>query len=219
MSFNPAVAMGSSFGGSRSVLVRGFDFGTSEEQIVRHMSMVGTVGSCQWLDDGSVCVIYSSAEEAKAALDLQQTNIPGNRRYLDVLIMDPKEFLAGHSIDMDKAQQFYALTSAQQQAVIAKGSLSTARDPTAVLVQRMQQAKGVGKGSYGPAKGCGAAMKGGMGSGPYGGGGMGKGGSDNMGMMMEQMKGIGKGGGDDMAMMMMMAMMKGMMMGMGGGNW
>merc|ERR1719265_854357 len=134
-------SMDNSVSGSASVLVRGFDFGTTDDQIIAHMSSVGTIESVQWVDDGSACVNFSSPGEAKmAAMHLQQTKIEGNRRYLDVLLMDPQEFVSG--VDGDKASRFLSMTPEQQQAVMAKGSLSSARDPTAVLVQRMKQAGG-----------------------------------------------------------------------------
>merc|ERR1712228_956249 len=120
-------------------------------------------------------VTYSSPQEAKAAIDtLQHTKIAGNSRYIDVLSMDPQDFVAGHNIDPGRQEQFFAMSPEQQHTVMARGSLSTARDPTAVLVQRMTQVRT--KGSFGPAKGSGMG-KGGwsMGNGPYDGG-MGKGG-------------------------------------------
>jgi len=129
------------------VLVRGFDYGTTEEQIIGHMSGAGTIVKVQMFDQGSACVTYSYPGEAKVAVQaLNQTMISGNSRYIDVLPMDPEEFLAGHNIDMDKVQQFMALTPVQQQAVMAKGSLSTARDPTAVLASRMKQVTGMASG-------------------------------------------------------------------------
>merc|ERR1712187_136227 len=132
--------------------------------------------------------------------------------------MDPQEFLAHHNIDSDKAMQFQLLLPEQQQAVMAKGSLSTARDPNAVLVQRMNDVKGGGKGSldptqgsFGPAQG----MKGGMANGPYGGS-MGKGGCmDNGGMGNGGCMGnAGMGAPNQMEMMMNMMQMMNTMMGM-----
>lgn len=180
--------------GGGSVLVRGFDFGTTEAQLKGHMATVGSVESVQWVDDGSVCVTYTSVGEGQVAVaSLNQSKVPGNRRYLDVISMDPQAFLSEHNIDTDKAQQFFSMTPKQQVSIMSRGTLATARDPTAVLVQRMQQAKGTGKG---PAKGFGMA------SGPYGGG---KGGGKGMEMMMTMMKGMMKG----------MAQAKGK----GGGSW
>jgi hypothetical protein len=184
MPFALSGGKGGGLAGSKSVLVRGFDFGTTEEQIREHMSSVGTIEGVHWLDQGSVCVAYSSALEAIAAVELDQTKIEGNTRYIDVHSMDPKVFLAGHNIDMNRIAQFNGLTPEQQLAVMAKGSLSSARDPTAVLVQRMSQVTsgagkgGAGKGSFGPAK-----KAGGMGKGPYGGADMAQ-----MKKMMEMMQ-------------------------------
>jgi len=176
--------MGGSFSGKNSVLVRGFDFGTTDEQITNHMSGAGTVQDFKHVDKGSVCVTYISADEATyAAQTLNGTNISGNSRYLDVIVMDPMQFLSGSNIDKERAQQFMAMTPEQQQVVMAKGSLASARDPTAVLVQRMKQAKGAGKGSFGPAGGCG----GGNSSGPYGGSGGGSS-TDSNAMMMKMME-------------------------------
>jgi len=194
--------------GKGTVLVRGFDFGTTDEQIMAHMSQVGTVTNVQYIDDGSKCVTYGSSEEAQAAVaTLQQSMIDGNKRYIDVMIMDPMAFLAEHPIAPERKAQFMGLTPQQQFAVIAKGSLSTARDPTAVLIQRMKGVQDAGKGSFGPVKGAGlmGALGSLLGAGPYGkgkgkgkgkGGGMDQGGKGaKLGMMMKlvEMMGSGKG--------------------------
>jgi len=174
-----------SVGGKCSVLVRGFDFGTSDEQIASHMSSIGPVQDCKAVDKGSVCVTYTTADQATlAALTLNGTNIAGQSRYLDVCVLDPMQFLAGHNIEMDKVQQFLALPPQLQTAVMVKGTLASARDPTAVLVQRMKLAKGAGKGSFGPAGGCG----GGSSNGPYGGCGGDGGGMNANEMMMKMMQ-------------------------------
>jgi hypothetical protein len=192
---NAFQSIGGDFSGECSVLVRGFDFNTSDEQIGGHMSGVGTIQNLQWIDNGSVRITYASAEEAQTAVQLNQTIIAGNSRYIDVVFLDPGEFLSQFNIDMDKVMQFSALTPEQQLAVMAKGSLASARDPNAVLISRMNQVKnGVqGKGSFGPAQG-----KGNSSNGPYGGG-MGNGGEMET-MMMKQM---------EMMMMNMMQMMAG----------
>jgi hypothetical protein len=192
---------GNSSMGKGAVLVRGFDYGTTDKQIASHMAGAGAIVNVQMFDQGSACVTYSSAEQAKAAAQMfNQTIILGNSRYLDVSCMEPQEFVAGYNIDMDKTMQFMALSPAQQQAVMAKGSLSTARDPSAVLAVRMKQVAGGGKGSFGPAQGCGGGMKGSMDNGPYGGGGFDKGGS------------IGQGDNNKLAMLLQVAQML-------AGNW
>jgi len=50
-----------------------------------------------------------------------------------------EEFLANFDIDPDKRAKFFMLDPSKQAAVIAKGTLAGARDPTAVLVTRMKQ--------------------------------------------------------------------------------
>jgi hypothetical protein len=155
--------------GKCAVLVCGFDFGTTEEQVANYMSGAGTVVNLQMFDKGTACVTYRFTHEAQAAVQgFNQTIIPGNSRYLDVLPMDPEDFLARHNIESDKCMQFMAMSPEQQQAIMAKGSLSNARDPNAVLATRMQQIGSSGKGSLSPAQGCGGAGNSTMGmSGPF----------------------------------------------------
>jgi len=193
---------GSSAVGKCAVLVRGFDYGTTDGQIANYMSGAGTIANIQMCDRGSACVTYSSPEEAQAAVQVfNQTTLPGNSRYLDVSGMDPEGFLAGFNIEQDKAMQFMAMSPEQQMSVMAKGSLSTARDPNAVLAVRMGQAGSSSKGSFGPAKGCGGGMKGSAGNSPYGG--VGLPGLDNGGCMGQG----GKGEGGKMAMLLKVAQM------------
>merc|ERR1712187_249287 len=75
---------------------------------------------------------------------------------------------------------FKALSPEHQKEIMAKGRLSTARDPTGVLISRMvkvtgHKVKAAGEGSFGPAQGRRGGGKGGMRTGPYGGGGGGMG--------------------------------------------
>jgi len=200
---------GNSSMGKFAVLVRGFDYGTTDKQIASHMAGAGAIANVQMFDQGAACVTYSSAVQAKAAVQMfNQTIILGNSRYLDVIYMDPQEFVAGYNIDMDKHMQFMALSPAQQQAVMAKGSLSSARDPSAVLAVRMKQvAAGGGKGSFGPAQGCGGGMKASMDNGPYGGGGFAKGGS------------MGQGDTNKLEMLLQVAQMLAGNWGGDGGSW
>merc|ERR1712187_162913 len=74
-------------GGSTRVLVRGFDFETTDEQLESHMSSAGTISEIHWVSKKMVNVVYSSAEEATAAVkQLNESTIPGNSRYIDVII-------------------------------------------------------------------------------------------------------------------------------------
>lgn len=78
--------------GSSCVFVRGFDFGTTDEQFEAHMSQAGTIEKVKWITKGSAEVTYSSADEAAAAIEqLQKTIIDGNSRFIDVLAQDGQE--------------------------------------------------------------------------------------------------------------------------------
>jgi len=67
------------------VFVRGFDFDTSDEQLEGHMGSVGAIEQVKWVTKGSAEVVYSSPEEAAAAVEqLQGTTIDGNTRFIDV---------------------------------------------------------------------------------------------------------------------------------------
>jgi len=54
--------------------------------------------------------------------------------------LDPQAFVAPFTIDEDKKAAFLAMDFALQEQIMLKGSLAGARDPTAVLCQRMGQA-------------------------------------------------------------------------------
>jgi len=69
-----------------TVFVRGFDFGTTDEQLEGHCSSVGTMVNVAWITKGSAKVTYSTPEEAQAAMDsLNETTIEGNSRFIDVV--------------------------------------------------------------------------------------------------------------------------------------
>mmetsp|Transcript_1584 Transcript_1584/g.2659 ORF Transcript_1584/g.2659 Transcript_1584/m.2659 type:complete len:213 (-) Transcript_1584:85-723(-) len=78
--------------GSARVFVRGFDFGTTDEQLAAHMSSVGTIASVKWVSKGAAEVTYSSPEEAASAVEtLNQSTIEGNTRFIDVLAREEGE--------------------------------------------------------------------------------------------------------------------------------
>jgi len=54
--------------------------------------------------------------------------------------LDPVAFLAPYAIDEDKKLAFMKMDAGMQEQIMLKGSLAGARDPTAVLCQRMGQA-------------------------------------------------------------------------------
>jgi len=79
-------------GGSAQVFVRGFDFGTTDEQFEGHMSQVGTIEKVKWITKGSAEVVYSSADEAALAVEtLNNTTIDGNTRFIEVNPSEERE--------------------------------------------------------------------------------------------------------------------------------
>lgn len=75
--------------GSGRVFVRGFDFGTTDEQFEGHMSPAGAIHAVHWVSRGSAVVVYKKKTSAiKAASELNQTTIEGNSRYIDVILKD-----------------------------------------------------------------------------------------------------------------------------------
>eukprot|EP00747_Dinoflagellata_sp_TGD_P047497 gnl/TRDRNA2_/TRDRNA2_145041_c0_seq1.p1 gnl/TRDRNA2_/TRDRNA2_145041_c0~~gnl/TRDRNA2_/TRDRNA2_145041_c0_seq1.p1 ORF type:complete len:279 (-),score=55.89 gnl/TRDRNA2_/TRDRNA2_145041_c0_seq1:108-944(-) len=75
--------------GSARVFVRGFDFGTTDEQFEGHMSQAGTIERVQWCTKGSAIVTFSSMAEAENAIELlSETTIPGNSRYIDLMLKE-----------------------------------------------------------------------------------------------------------------------------------
>jgi len=71
------------------VFVRGFDFGTTDEVFEEHMAAAGTIQRVGWVTKGSAVVCYSSPEEAQNAVEqLQGTTLPGNSRYIDVILKE-----------------------------------------------------------------------------------------------------------------------------------
>eukprot|EP00927_Polykrikos_kofoidii_P052424 TRINITY_DN46240_c0_g1_i1.p1 TRINITY_DN46240_c0_g1~~TRINITY_DN46240_c0_g1_i1.p1 ORF type:complete len:399 (-),score=70.83 TRINITY_DN46240_c0_g1_i1:96-1217(-) len=75
---------------SHRIFVRGFDFGTTDEQVYEHFSAVGKILDVRWCTKGSALISYGSAKEASAAVHtLHETVIEGNSRYVDVMFRDP----------------------------------------------------------------------------------------------------------------------------------
>jgi len=75
-----------------TVFVRGFDFGTPDEQFEAHCGSVGTIASVKWITRGSAECTYSTPEEAQAAVEsLNKTTMEGNSRFIDVLMAEGGE--------------------------------------------------------------------------------------------------------------------------------
>eukprot|EP00929_Paragymnodinium_shiwhaense_P010455 TRINITY_DN11510_c0_g1_i1.p2 TRINITY_DN11510_c0_g1~~TRINITY_DN11510_c0_g1_i1.p2 ORF type:complete len:337 (-),score=74.58 TRINITY_DN11510_c0_g1_i1:323-1333(-) len=80
------------FPGPCRVFCKGFDFGTTDEQLESHMSAAGQIATIQWATKGDAIVTYTTPGEARsAARTLHKTTIPGNTRFLDVILGEDEE--------------------------------------------------------------------------------------------------------------------------------
>jgi len=81
--------MGHDPAGSGRVYVRGFDFGTKEAQLRKHMMQAGQVLKMKMESKGEAIVVYKNKEDAEsAAATLNQTVVDGNSRYIDVILKE-----------------------------------------------------------------------------------------------------------------------------------
>merc|ERR1719291_1111856 len=74
--------------GSCRVLVLGFDFGTTDEQFEDHMSQAGTIHKVYWINKGKAVVVYDEKDAAGRAVELDNSVIDGNERYITVVTAD-----------------------------------------------------------------------------------------------------------------------------------
>jgi len=75
--------------GAGRVFVGGFDFGTTDEQLEKHLKKAGQIVKVRWVTKGSAEVSYQTKQQAKKAADkLNNTTIPGNSRFIDVLFKE-----------------------------------------------------------------------------------------------------------------------------------
>merc|ERR1719174_2668600 len=78
--------------GAGRVFVRGFDFGTTDEQFEGHMKKAGKIVRVKWVTKGSAEVIFKTQQQAEKAVEkFDKTTIPGNSRFIDVILKDPWE--------------------------------------------------------------------------------------------------------------------------------
>merc|ERR1712151_324183 len=71
--------------GSGRVFVRGFDFGTDDQQLEKHMAKAGPLHTVHWVNKGNAVVVYKKkASAVKAISTLDSTTIAGNSRYINV---------------------------------------------------------------------------------------------------------------------------------------
>merc|ERR1719386_368228 len=71
--------------GSCRVLVNGFDFGTTDEQLEAHMKVAGPIHAVHWITKGKAVVVYKKKFSAAKAVALNETTIEGNSRYINVI--------------------------------------------------------------------------------------------------------------------------------------
>merc|ERR1739845_168643 len=71
--------------GSVRVFVRGFDFGTTDEQFEEHMKQAGPIHAVHWTSKGSAVVVYKKKASAAKAAALDESIIDGNSRYINVV--------------------------------------------------------------------------------------------------------------------------------------
>merc|ERR1712194_369598 len=71
--------------GSGRVFVRGFDFGTTDEQFEEHMGQAGKIHAVYWTTKGSATIVYKNKGAIKKAAALDGTVIDGNTRYISVV--------------------------------------------------------------------------------------------------------------------------------------
>mmetsp|Transcript_21340 Transcript_21340/g.51732 ORF Transcript_21340/g.51732 Transcript_21340/m.51732 type:complete len:179 (-) Transcript_21340:46-582(-) len=68
------------------VIVRGFDFGTTEDQLRNHFDPCGEIEEIRFLGkgEGSAVVKFASEDEAAKAVELDRSTVDGNQRYINV---------------------------------------------------------------------------------------------------------------------------------------
>uniref|UniRef100_A0A7S0A6T9 RRM domain-containing protein n=1 Tax=Pyrodinium bahamense TaxID=73915 RepID=A0A7S0A6T9_9DINO len=70
---------------SMAVFVNGFDFDTPESAIATHFETIGHISYIKLIGRGTAVVTYDNPDAAAQAVEeLNETTIPGNRRYINV---------------------------------------------------------------------------------------------------------------------------------------
>merc|ERR1712151_855646 len=71
------------------VFIRGFDFDTTDEQFESHIGSAGKIHKIRWVTKGSAEVVFTTKGAAKkAANTLDKSTIPGNSRFIDVILKE-----------------------------------------------------------------------------------------------------------------------------------
>merc|ERR1719284_1178329 len=74
--------------GSCRVYVLGMDRGTTDEQFEGHMKQAGPIHTVHWITKCKAVVVYKKKSSAAKALELNETVIEGNERYVTVITSD-----------------------------------------------------------------------------------------------------------------------------------
>mmetsp|Transcript_128376 Transcript_128376/g.256414 ORF Transcript_128376/g.256414 Transcript_128376/m.256414 type:complete len:182 (+) Transcript_128376:72-617(+) len=68
-----------------AIFVKGFDFDTPESAIIEHFEQIGPVSGVELVGRGAAVVRYEDSSHGwQAVQDMNETTIPGNRRYVNV---------------------------------------------------------------------------------------------------------------------------------------
>lgn len=122
-----------------SVFVDGFDYGTRAAGLMKHFRSAGKVLEVDMLTKSSAIVQFESESGAEAAFDsLDQTTVPGNRRYLRVLPVMPAAIsLWGFDYETTKedivkhcsqaGEVLYAFKESRGSSIVQYGSLAEAK--------------------------------------------------------------------------------------------
>lgn len=128
-------------------------FAHSEEELADHMARARAAGTLGPRGGGpggggghggAIGPVVSNQVEVPLRMTLPESRqgevAPDNT---EMVVVDTEEWLAKHGINGRPADAFRSLTADQQRGVIARGTLEDARDPTAVLISRIQSVKTV----------------------------------------------------------------------------
>ena len=70
-----------------AVFVNGFDFETTESAIATHFEAIGPISGIRMIRQGTAVVNFDNPDAAAQAVEeLNETTIPGNRRYINVRV-------------------------------------------------------------------------------------------------------------------------------------
>jgi len=146
---------------SRTMMVRGFDFDTTEEALMAHCSVAGSVTGVRFKKKGTAFVTYASPEEAASAVEqLQGSYLDGQQRYVDcyldghsggggrgnrnanaVAVDDEVErFIADHGLDERAAKALRTESAEVVRHVLDRGPVVGCANPSSAVMSRLRDA-------------------------------------------------------------------------------